>query len=75
MRNASQAQAERERKQHLKVVYSRRDEIEKLQHEVDDLLDKINRDGLESLTANEKARLKEASRKLKEWEEQGWPVN
>jgi len=74
-RKASHLQGERERKQHLKVVYNRRDEIEALQKEVDELLDKINRSGLDSLSSGEKGRLKEASRKLKEWEEQGWPVN
>lgn len=74
-RKASQAQAERDRKQHLKVVYSRRDEIMNLQEEVDSLLDKINRKGLEALSEEEKRRLREASRKLKEWEEKGWPIN
>lgn len=74
-RKAKNAQAQREHEKHLKVVYSRREEIEALQKEVDDLLDRINRDGLESLSSRDKLRLREASRKLKEWEEKGWPVN
>ncbi len=58
-------------KKHMKVVYNRREEMQKLQQEVDDLLDKINKEGLDSLSAKEKARLKEASRKLREWEMEG----
>ena len=60
---------ERRRKQRLKVVWDRGREMERLQREVDDLLDKINRSGLDSLSRQEVSRLKEASRKLKEWEE------
>jgi membrane associated rhomboid family serine protease len=67
--------AEEKHNQKMKVVWNRRQEIQKLQREVDDLLDKINRRGIESLTVEEKARLKEASRKLKEWEEKGFSVN
>ena len=61
-------QGEQTRKQHLKVVYRRQDEVRKLQKEVDDLLDKINREGLDALTDAEKKRLEQASRKLREWE-------
>jgi len=50
------------------VVIDRNREMERLQKEVDDLLDKINREGLNKLTHQEINRLKEASRKLKEWE-------
>jgi membrane associated rhomboid family serine protease len=62
--------ADTEAKKHLKVVYDRRQEREKLQKEIDDLLDKINRNGIDSLSPREVNRLKEASRKLKEWEQQ-----
>ncbi len=59
----------------MRVVWNRREEISKLQREVDDLLDKINRRGIENLSEDEKRRLKEASQKLREWEEHGFPVN
>jgi len=59
----------------MRVVWDRREEIMKLQREVDALLDKINRHGMESLTPDERSRLKEASQKLREWEEKGFPVN
>jgi len=65
------AQSDQQRKQHLKVVYRREDEVRKLQKEVDDLLDKINKDGLDALTASDKKHLEEASRKLRDWEKQG----
>ncbi|HEB84752.1 MAG TPA: rhomboid family intramembrane serine protease [Bacteroidetes bacterium] len=63
-------QGERVSRRHLDVVNQKRREKEDLQREVDDLLDKINISGLDSLTAREKARLREASRKLREWEEE-----
>lgn len=44
---------------------------EKLRHEVDDLLDKINEVGLGNLTQWERRRLREASDRLKEMEEGG----
>ncbi len=56
----------------LKVVWDRRKEMDKLHKEVDALLDKINRDGIESLSRKERERLKEASRRLREWDDQGW---
>ncbi|MCB2211749.1 rhomboid family intramembrane serine protease [bacterium] len=61
---------EQARKQHLKVVYRQEDEVRKLQKEVDDLLDKINKQGLDALSTADKKRLEEASRKLREWEKQ-----
>lgn len=74
-RKIARATQERRSRESLKVVYQQREvhkrEIKALQAEVDELLDKINREGLESLSASDKQRLKEASRKLKEWEEDG----
>jgi rhomboid family protein len=61
---------DQQRKQHLKVVYRREDDVTKLQKEVDDLLDKINTGGLDALTAADKKRLEEASKKLREWEKE-----
>lgn len=67
--------AEEKHDKNMKVVWDRRQEILRLQKEVDVLLDKINRRGLESLSPEEKQHLKEASQKLREWEEQGFTVN
>lgn len=61
----------RQKKQKLKVVWDRNKEMERLQKEVDDLLDKINNSGLDSLSRDEISRLKQASKKLKDWEKQG----
>jgi len=49
------------------------EEEEKIRAEVDDLLDKINRIGLENLTKQEKKRLDEASRFLRERAKQYQP--
>lgn len=68
-----QKKTEMDREKNLRVVYNRREEVEKLQKEVDELLDKINRDGLDALSNAERNRLREASQKLKEWEEEGFP--
>ncbi|MBZ0263454.1 rhomboid family intramembrane serine protease [bacterium] len=57
------------RAKHLKVVFDREQEMDRLQQEIDDLLDKINRDGIESLSGEEIHRLKTASQKLKEWQQ------
>ena len=57
----------------MKIVWSRDQEMQKLQKQVDELLDKINESGIESLTRPEVAHLKKASQKLREWEEQGKP--
>lgn len=59
---------DQQRKSHLKVVYRREDEVRKLQQEVDELLDKINRSGLDSLSSSDRKRLEDASRKLRDWE-------
>ncbi len=67
-RNYRVAQEDRKTKKHLKIVWHRDREMEVLQGEVDDLLDKINDTGLDSLSRTEIKRLKEASQKLKEWE-------
>ncbi len=55
-------------KKKMKVVWDRDKEKEKLQKEIDDLLDKINRIGIDKLSSEEIKRLKQASAKLKEWE-------
>lgn len=62
-------QHEQERRRHLKVVWDREQEKEKLQREVDELLDKISRHGVESLTEQERERLEKASQKMKELDE------
>ena len=59
---------DRKTKKNLRVTWNRDREMEQLQREVDDLLDKINEGGIDSLTRTEVNRLKEASQKLKEWE-------
>jgi membrane associated rhomboid family serine protease len=53
-------------KQHLKVVWDREREREKLQKEADALLEKIARNGVDSHTADEQERLTEAGRKMSE---------
>jgi membrane associated rhomboid family serine protease len=72
---AKQAAGERAHQRHMKVVWDRREEIARLQEEVDELLDKINEDGIESLSGSERRRLKEASQKLKEYERQGYSIH
>ncbi len=58
----------RETQKNMKVVWDRKKEKEKLQKEIDDLLDKINKVGLDKLSPAEIKRLKQASAQLKEWE-------
>lgn len=57
----------RESRRKIRIVWSRNEEMHRLQKEVDELLDKINEHGIESLTPGEIRRLKEASAKLKEY--------
>ncbi len=71
IRKAQQVRDEQKSEAKIRIVYNKREEISKLQEEVDELLDKINKEGLDNLSSKEKQHLKEASRKLKEWEEQG----
>jgi membrane associated rhomboid family serine protease len=47
------------------------DEMDRIRREVDELLDKINRVGMNGLTPSEQKRLAEASRRLREWEQRG----
>ncbi|MDP8205333.1 MAG: rhomboid family intramembrane serine protease [Candidatus Electryonea clarkiae] len=70
IRSALRWQSNRVSRKNLEVVWNRSHEMEKLQKEVDELLDKINESGYESLNRQEINRLKEASKKLKEWEKQ-----
>jgi len=64
------ANQERQRQQEIHERMRRSDNEAQLRTEVDDLLDKINEVGLENMTSWEKRRLKEASDRLKELEEQ-----
>ncbi len=59
-------QAEKRRDRHLKVVWDREQEKQKLQKEIDRLLDKIGSSGMDSLTAEEKELLKKAGEKIAE---------
>ncbi len=69
-RSFREGREEKRRRKNLRVVWNRDQEMEKLQREVDELLDKINQRGIGSLSQSEITRLREASRKLKEWEQQ-----
>jgi len=57
---------EKRRTRHLKVVGDREREKEKLQEEIDELLDKIRRDGIHSLTAQDHERMREAAKRIEE---------
>lgn len=71
MRKVKQEAQHRESEKKMKVVWDRREEMEQLQDEVDELLDKVNQHGLDSLSARERQRLKEASKKLRDFEDGG----
>lgn len=62
----SDRRAEKRRKRYMKVVRDRQRERESIRKEIDDLLDKINRYGIGSLTAEERARIEEISREMNE---------
>jgi len=62
----SHRREDRKRRRHLNVVWDHAREKEKLKKKIDDLLDKINREGIDSLTAEERERLKEMGRKINE---------
>ena len=51
---------------HLKVVGDRGQEKEKLQKAIDELLDKIRRDGIHSLNARDHERMREAAKRIEE---------
>jgi membrane associated rhomboid family serine protease len=67
-RSVSGWQGEKKRRRHLKVVWDRDREKQKLQQEIDRLLDKIGRSGIGSLTAEEHELLKKAGEKIGELE-------
>ncbi len=62
---------EQKRREHLKILRDREHEKEKLQKEVDELLSRINKNGIDSLSPQELERLREAGRKMEEWDGQG----
>ncbi|UCE79742.1 MAG: rhomboid family intramembrane serine protease [Nitrospiraceae bacterium] len=61
---------EQRRRHDLKVVWNRDREREKLQKDIDALLSKINENGMDSLTDEERDRLTAASKKMRKWEEE-----
>lgn len=67
-RSLSGRRDERRRKRHLKVVWDREREKEKLQREIDALLDKARTDGINSLTTEEHERMKKATGRIEELE-------
>jgi membrane associated rhomboid family serine protease len=67
-KSASGWKIEKKRQQHLKVVWDRDREKQKLQREIDDLLDKAGKNGLNSLTAKEHELFKALSKKLTDLE-------
>jgi membrane associated rhomboid family serine protease len=60
--------SEKRQKRHLKVVWDREHEKRKLQEEIDRLLDKGGKNGTDSLTAEERERIRKLSRKLTDLE-------
>ncbi len=62
---------QKRRDRHLKVVWDRDREKQKLQKEIDALLDKVGANGIGSLSPEEHERLTEASRKMDELENRG----
>ncbi len=67
-RSVSRWQSEKKRERRLKVVWDRDKEKRKLRKEIDEILDKAGRDGVESLSPEEHARFNELSRKFEELE-------
>lgn len=61
-------QDEKRRQRRLKVVWDRGQEKEKLLKEIDELLDKIRKSGIGSLTEEERERIRKASSKIEEME-------
>jgi membrane associated rhomboid family serine protease len=64
----SSRQIEKRRERHLKVVWDREKEKQGLQKEIDRLLDKIGRSGIDSLTEEEHELLKKTGEKITELE-------
>jgi len=67
-RSVSRWQVEKKRQRHLKVVWDRDREKQKLSKEIDALLDKAGRNSINSLSAKEHARFNELSKQLEELE-------
>ncbi len=67
-RSVSRWQFKKKRERHLKVVWDRDREKQKLGKEIDDLLDKAGRNGIGSLSAKEHARFNDLSKQLEELE-------
>jgi hypothetical protein len=67
-KSASGWKMEKKRQQHLKVVWDRDREKQKLREEIDNLLDKAGKNGVNSLTAEEHERFKILSKKLTDLE-------
>jgi membrane associated rhomboid family serine protease len=65
---ASLWHVEKKRERHLRVVWDRDREKQKLSKEIDALLDKAGRNGIESLSEKEHARFNELSKRLEELE-------
>jgi len=70
-RAVSGRHVERRRDRHLKVVWDREQEKQRLQKEIDKLLDKIGESGLDSLTEEEHELLKKTGEKITELENKG----
>jgi len=67
-RSVSRWQGEKKRERYLKVVWDRDQEKQKLRKEIDNLLDKAGKNGIDSLSAKEHARFNELSNQLEELE-------
>ena len=64
----SARQREKRRERHLSVVYDRSKELHKVQAELDAILDRAAKHGIESLSGNERARFDELSQKKEKLE-------
>ncbi len=62
---------EKRRMRHLKVVWDREQEKRKLQSEIDELLDKTRRNGINSLTPKDHERMRKATARMEELEGKG----
>lgn len=69
-RSLSYHRAQKKHKQHLKVIKTRSEEKETLQKDVDRLLDKINKKGIDSLTVEEREILNNHSRRMKDLDQE-----
>lgn len=67
-RSLSGLRNERKRRRHLRVVWDRDREKEKLQAEIDELLDKSRRNGIDSLARKDHERMRKATERMEELE-------